>query len=370
MIYGPASSQKAGDRPITFILDDRGQIAAAVTLPIRPEDLNRTEPQRSTVHQTMGRDLTGWVDHFGAGLPSVTIAGNTGWRMNRVTGADGFGSFEQLNQLVMRDFNAAKQAAIDDGVDPAGVRLLFVDVLDGFAWQVVPTQFVLRRSKSNPLLYQYNITLQAISTSIDTQEQDTPDDGTVGDGLGSIGDALGDITSGVIDGGMLDNITDIAGQVIDNAKDAVTGGLGGIVNDAVGLARDVAKAGANAIGTLFDPSKASISQITAAFTKESALRSASSVLSNALKPVASYEDYTSLFGASNGSNTTFGRPASPLAGLNAFGLMVEGGKNPVMLTSQALQAIQSLKNSDPVLAPLAKQEAQRLIGNITGGLRL
>jgi hypothetical protein len=138
-----------------------------VTLKVRPEDLTRTEPSRVSVHQTLGRVVNGWADNFGEGLPSVTIAGTTGWRTSAASGEDGAQAFETLNRLVVHEYHEAKQAAIDSGMDPATVKLLFVDMLDGFTWNVAPMNFVLRRSKSRPLLFQYNIVLQAISTDID-----------------------------------------------------------------------------------------------------------------------------------------------------------------------------------------------------------
>ena len=155
----PPTSQRSGLRPISFVLDNGGSIGSPVILKVRPEDLTRNEPARATVNQTLGREVSGWVDHFGEGLPSVSISGHTGWRDVAGSGVDGARAFDQLNQLVAHDFPAAKQAAIDRGSDPADVKLLFVDMLDDFAWSVVPTTFTLRRNKSSPLLYRYNISL-------------------------------------------------------------------------------------------------------------------------------------------------------------------------------------------------------------------
>ena len=87
---GPApTDQRAGVRPIVFVLDDR-QSLEAVTLPIRPEDLSRMESSRSTVHQTLGQDTAGWVDSFGAALPTCTISGNSWWRYAAGIERDGF----------------------------------------------------------------------------------------------------------------------------------------------------------------------------------------------------------------------------------------------------------------------------------------
>ena len=108
------TDQRAGVRPISFLLDAGGSLSDPVMLKVRPEDLTRTEPSRITVHQTLGRDRSGWADNFGAGLPTVTIAGHTGWR-DTGTGEDGVKAFERLNTLVMQSYHAARQAAISVG---------------------------------------------------------------------------------------------------------------------------------------------------------------------------------------------------------------------------------------------------------------
>lgn len=338
-----------------------------LTLPIRPEDLTRTESLRATVHQTMGREITGWVDNFGPALPSCNISGNTGWRVAQGTGLDGLQAFELLNDLIQRHYPESKQAAIDDGVDPALVKLLFIDALDGFAWEVVPMQFVLRRSKSRPLLFQYSMTLQAIRTTIDDAEQDEPevDIGDVGAGIGSLDDAIDaikDVSLGdVVGGGLLDQFKDVTTGVFDEALQAVKAGdVGGIID----TARDVAKAGANVFRSVPDQ----IGRATSMFMS-SAYGNVSSLLSNSLNLVAPYEDYTDLYGASNCSSTTGGRPASKYAGENVFSLMVGEATSAAAnaLTSQALQSITALKLSDPVLAPLPMAEIERHLSVITGG---
>lgn len=207
----PPTDQRAAARPIAFMLDNNGLLSTPVTLKVRPEDLSRQEPSRATVHQTLGRKISGWVDNFGPALPTCTIVGHTGWRATGYNQEDGFAAFQSLNALVMQDYHAAKQKAIEQGADPAGVKLIFVDMLDDFAWSVVPMQFVLRRSKSRPLLIQYNITLQAIATDIDPQMVVTP-------GFGSRQSGKDDLDGNVDD-------LDAANEENDGAIRAATEGL-------------------------------------------------------------------------------------------------------------------------------------------------
>lgn len=383
-------NQKAGARPISFLLDNLGILSEPVFLSIRPEDLTRTEPSRVAVHQTLGREVSGWVDNFGAGLPSATIAGHTGWRANGGSDVDGATAFEQLNQLVMHDFHAAKQAAIDAGMDPAGVRLLFVDTLDQFAWSVVPQNFVLRRSRSRPLLFQYNISLQATSDSIEPPIVEFPNNGDVPSAIGSltgnlelllgrrpevigwVGDALkfvdanlGPVTDAV--GGFVDTANSVFIEVqkqIQGADDLATG----VANRLIGIARQMATVGVNifrtinAVTGLPGSLKAKIGSVAAAYNEMLC------IFSNALRPRKVYEQYTGLYGASNCSSTVGGRPPSTFLNTNVFEQMVPDSRFAV--TGEAVSALSTLGNMDPVLAPLPMQEIGRLSSAIAGGVEL
>ena len=372
---GPApTDQRAGIRPIVFVLDD-GQSLDAVTLPIRPEDLTRTEGSRATVHQTMGRDVAGWVDNFGPTLPSCTISGNTGWRYASGIERDGFQSFEDLNALVTQKFHAAKQDAIDAGRDPATVKLLFVDVLDHFAWSVVPLQFVLRRSKSRPLLFQYNITLQAISTTVDIPDVQIPNYGNNGLGMSALSDAsevINEEGGGLGLGDDFGDFLDTATGVFDAAVEALNNvsNLGATyVNQLLSFAGDLAKVGLSITRTLTAAANLPLTLAARAARVAAAFNTVACIFQNALRPRAPYEEYSALYGASNCSSTTGGRPASPYAGQEVFALMRPGAQ-PFGVTGAALTAISAIKNADPVLAPLPVSEINRNIADIVSGVSL
>lgn len=389
MTSGPApTDQRAGIRPITFILDDRGQFRPPVTLPIRPEDLSRNESSRATVHQTLGRDVTGWVDNFGEALPSCTISGHTGWRYAEGTGMDGFQSFEALNQLVQRDYHAAKQAAIDAGGNPSAVRLLFVDALDNFAWSVVPTQFVLRRSKSRPLLFQYNITLQALATTVDVPMVQVPDLGNPGNALISLKKAseeiddamdglelteallpddaplgLGDVVGDFVDAstGLFDQV----GSALSDIKNLASG----VTNELLTLAGGMAQAGLNAFRTITSAANLPLDMLARAQRIATAYNEVACVFQNALRPRTPYEEYSSLYGSSNCSSTTGGRGPSIYAGQNVFNLMLPEDR-AISASSAALLSISALRQADPVLAPLSLSEVGRNLQNIVEGVSL
>lgn len=385
------TDQRAGARPISFLLDTGGGPGAPVTLKIRPEDLSRNEPSRITVHQTLGRETSGWVDNFGEGLPSVTISGHTGWRPTGVSAEDGFRAFERLNQLVVHDYHAAKQAAIDSGRDPASVKLLFVDMLDGFAWNVAPMSFVLKRSKSRPLLIQYNINLQAVSTSIDTPFMDVPFFGSIFSGLGALGRAINTLLGfagqvqgwvgaavSVVNGALAPIATTVrqfallstaAFGAVQSMIAAVGNGIGSIANTAIGIARDIATVGVNVFRTfsviagLPGTVKAALSRVAGAYNEILCL------FSNSLRKRKTYQNFEGLYGASNCSSTTGGRPGSAYVNENAFAL-IQPQQPMLSLSTAAMSSTASLSRTDPVLAPMPLAEMDRHLNIIVNGLKV
>lgn len=366
----PPYDQRAGVRPISFILVDEGGVVDSVTLPIRPEDLNRTEPARATVHQTLGRDVAGWVDNFGPGLPSCTISGHTGWRYMAGAAEDGVGSFDRLNTLIAKTWHDKKQEAIQNSKDPATVKLIFVDVLDNFVWTVVPTQFVLRRSKSRPLLFQYSITLQAIDTGVESPAIDLPPSSDLGPAfyasyLTKLKPVPGGLGGGLLDAaGLVSGLADYAGGLVGGAVGGLIGGaVGGLVGNAVGnavsgLVSDVAGAAAGAIDAMFDAAGASVDALADALGKTSALRGIQGAFSLAGGAASAYENYSALM-----------QPSS-LAGQNAFSLMFDGSASAISVTGGALDAIKALNNADPVLAPMSGLDASRYLDQMLSGVSL
>lgn len=383
------TNQKADARPIAFVLDDNGQIRDPVTLKIRPEDLSRQEPSRVSVHQTLGRKISGWVDNFGLALPTCTIVGHTGWRASGYSAVDGVAAFQALNKLVMHDYHNAKQKAIEDGIDPAGVKLLFVDMLDDFAWSVTPMQFVLRRSKSRPLLMQYNISLQAIATQVDVPVVLLPDQGNTMAGLtrlsaaleslglltadmnGAIAAAVAAAGSGMdAVAGYVNGFTSTANAALKEVYSVVSSinqGEVDLANRAIAIARDISTVGINVFRTLSairdlpNHLRAEMSRVAAAYNEMLC------IFSNALRPKKTYEAFDGLYGASNCSSTTGGRAASQYANSNPFSSM-QTGAGTITITSAAGAAITALKSSDPVLAPMAIQEVGRNLNEINSGL--
>lgn len=380
----PPTSQKS--RPISFILDDQanGLAPAWVPLVIRPEDLNRSEPSRLTLHQTLGKEVTGWVDNFGPGLPTISISGHTGWRAMPGQAEDGAAQFDKLHDAVFDAYHWGKQRAVDAGFDPALVKLLFVDELDGFAYEVAPISFTLRRSKSRPLLRQYNIQLQAVSTDPEVPFLELDGIGDVFSGLGALGDVLRDITGSI--NGVVAHVTSfiapIAAQVrafmnftakifgaVGTVVGAVANGVRTVANELIGVARMAASAGKN----IFDSFSAIVSlpgYVKQAFQQvASAYSTAFCLFKNSLRPNGNaYQDYSDLYGASNCSSTTGGSPKSPLANMNVFSDLRPMAP-PVQMSGNAMDGLGSLSRMDPVIAPMSVSDIGRNMAAVSSGFK-
>ena len=382
-------SQKADARPIAFVLDDRAKNDPPITLTlsIRPEDLSRNDPSRITVQQTLGG---GWVDSFGAGLPSITISGHTGWRksasqVEKTVQKDGIERFRELKDNVFFQWHERRKAAVAAGKDPDLVKLVFADALDHFAAVVAPTSFSLRRSKSRPLLCQYSITMVVTDQSID-QLQYLQYGAGIKDakalqesGLDSLSasiEALATYANDVqkfIDRTLVEPVKTFMDQTarLYRAVDTAVRSVDGVANSLISVAQMSARAGMNlfrTIGTVADfPGyvRAKLMQVASAYSNIFC------VLNNALRGQSSYEDYSPIYGASNCSSTSGGRPASPLANTNPFfTVATQAVSSPVSLKSEAQSSLSTLATTDVVLSPMPLSTLQFHLNAMADGMEV
>lgn len=383
------TNQKGDIRPIAFVLQDGNEFSTPIVLSIRPTDLTRPEPSRVTVRQTLGRGVQGWVDSFGEGLPTVTIAGHTGWRVSSATGKDGVQSFLQLNNLISHEYHAKIQEVIEAGRDPSEVKLILVDMLDDFVWSVSPMTFTLQRSRSQPLLMKYNIQLQAIDTSVDNPLVFVPNTGDVPSGLKALDDAISKLES--LAGGveslvskalgfkdaLLAPLASIIKTFVTNATrvfnavnrmvSAIKNGVSSTVNSLIGIASDMAEVGNNIFKTISAiaglPSflKGELAKVKGAFNDVAC------IFKNSLRPRKTYEDYSGVYGASGCSSTTGGGGASIYTNKNPFDLM-QPSSSPVSVSAVASSSMTNIRKTDVVLAPLPVPDILRKVKLINSGL--
>lgn len=372
------TSQK--DKPIGFVLETGGKVETH-TLAIRPEDLVRTDPSRMTVQQSLDGD--GWIDNFGIGLGQITIAGHTGWRPNQLDGLDWQSSFNKLNDVAFNHWHASRAANAKKGIDPNVTRLIFTDTLNGITSVVAPVSFQLKRSKSRPLLMQYNIVMNVISRNAGdyglyllSKKPNVPDTKS---GLDSITNSITTLNAKMAGAASWISSTILAPIA---AFTAMTSNVMGLVSSAIATAGTVAgtlaaaalmvaRAGANIFHTLGmivalpQNIKAQYMAIASIFTNFLCL------MRNAFNSGQVLTDYSAFYGASVCSSTSGGRPLMPYSTTSSLTALAGGavdGGSAVAVTPQASAALTTLANSDPALNPLPTATVATLAGTAAGGV--
>ncbi|MEX3764457.1 hypothetical protein [Paraburkholderia phenoliruptrix] len=372
------SSQKADVKPISFLLADlnTGTNPTELTLYVRPEELTHTSPARQSVQQTLGG---AWGDVFGAGVDTINISGNTGWRQG-ADAKDGVQRFLDLKSTVLDQWIVQRAAAYKLGRDPSKVQLWFVDTLDQFAGVVIPGQVVLRRSKSRPLLLQYQIPLTVVSDKIgsyDSSPAILSADEKQSLGLTSLLDSINSITkfmkgiSSWINSTILAPVqafTAATTKVFNAVKAAVSATLG-IGKSLMNVASSLALAGANIFNTISAVMQLPGQIMAQVMALSSAYTNVFCLLKNAISVKNMYQDYSPLFGASNCSSTSGGSPLSVYRDVNPFYKVVPGaGTSAVTLTTSAQSSLASLSKTDPVLAPMSATELAAHVSAVNDGM--
>lgn len=324
-------SQTGAARPISFYLTIDGSQEPSVDLLVRPEDLQWTEPARTSVNQSLGG---AWVDNFGPGIPAITISGHTGWRP---VGADmGWeGRFDDLYQQVWKKYHDA----IAQLKDPTKVKLEFVDVLDRRAAVVTPNQFVLKRNRSRPLLKQYNISMTQVAWSNDPVDRisvDPQSEVLKALRLAAVAAATAAATARLL---IKDAASYDAYKVLEFAYLAA--------NTALVAAEE------------YDAVSGVVSTLVSASGLASAASSAVSTVSTVAGVVA--------------GSSAAGLASSLLRASNYMSVAASGGTSgvtSVVQSSAAMRATAALSGSDPVLAPLSTAEVVSHIDTITAGTKV
>ena len=221
----PTITQRALFRPIMFtLMDTGGSGLGALPLPWlcypRPEELTYIDPSRCTVHQTLGG---AWVDGFGAGLTQIQISGNTGWGQG--SNPPGELQFHLAYNVMYKQWHQKRLNAVMAGKDPDTVKLILVDTLNFYYGVCVPMAFTLKRSRSRPLLYLYNINLIMVGNTISSISSKA---GGLLDKVGSaIGGAISDISSGISDSleGLADTVMGSSGGSVVSGAASSTSSL-------------------------------------------------------------------------------------------------------------------------------------------------
>lgn len=314
------------NRPIGFYLTGGAGLPTRINLPIRPEELTRTETSRLQVNQTIGG---AWADSFGPGLGKITLAGHCGWR-----GAfflPGEEVFFALRETVFQAWHDRRRAAAENGQDPTQVRLYYADTLNDIRGEVAPQSFALRRSKASPLLFRYQISLVLLGDRIGgiagvldgiTRAMTNPLRFLAG--ITGIGNIIATVGSLIADGlSMLQGARDMAlyvagfglsilGQVQGVAQE-FRGVFDGANNLLLNTARRYSVAVRNAFWALAaipgmpSQARATLMAVAAGF------QDAACTMSTSFNAGRYFDSFEDLFGASNCSSTAGGRSWSTYA---------------------------------------------------------
>lgn len=320
-----------------------------------------------SVQQTLGG---AWVDSFGPGLPTITIGGHTGWRRNNgenqdANGSDGIDRFLRLRDTIFDRWHLERSRAVNLGQDPATVQLVLVDALDRFTAVVVPQSFNLQRSRTRPLLMQYQISLLVLSevpgaAPAATKKADSQS-ALRKAGLNSLADTVARLQT------LATYLRSLVKEIADPVRAFMALTIGvyqevaaaiqsfdSIADDLISMARDLSRAGMNiartisAVVSLPQNAMAKVMQISTAYSNAFCL------FMNALKRAPTYDEYDDVYGASNCSSTSGGRPLSPFANLNTFEQVLPPiPPFAVRMTATAQSNLQSLARTDVTLAPMS-----------------
>lgn len=386
MNFQTPETQKSEDRPITFVMDDDSAgTSDELTMLIRPEDLSIGFPSRMSVNQTLGG---GWADNFGEGLEEGTFSGTLGWRAtNFDTG--GTERLASMKAFTYTDWHLRRERAIAKGDDPNKVKLILVDTLNSYARIIAPRVFELKRSRSRPLLAQYRFSFVVLSKDLTGATLSATNDsggflgsilGTAGSWLDSLSSSINNITSYVrtaytwIDKNIVKPVQGFVAKtqgLLNSVRGFVAAGVG-IAKQVVGVAQMATKAALNIFRSasmvigLPAMAKGLLMSIAGEFSNCFCL------MKNAVRSLSSYEDFTTAFGASNCSSTTFGRGISSYSGAltNTFSSVMATNTSVVSVTQAASAGLSKLANVDLVKDTLPSSTISSALGSINSGLKL
>jgi hypothetical protein len=147
----------------TFAFQPSVGTVIEVTMVANPEEFTQIESSTSNVVLTAG-DI--YSDSFGPGLTRITMSGTFGQRPI-VNGSPGSGQYQvtQLRDLFRQYLDAVNPIITQDPTANSQAQLFFYNPKDNESWIIEPTNdwFILKRSKSSPFLYRYELSFTCLS---------------------------------------------------------------------------------------------------------------------------------------------------------------------------------------------------------------
>lgn len=137
----------------TIEVKDKGTTLYRHVFLVNPQDMSVNEIARINPVQTLGG---AYVSNFGQGLHEVTLSGLTGFNARRNADGiltDGYEEIKNIRKKIYRDFLTKSSSQLE---------MFWYNWEDEEYYKVIPTNFRLMRSRSEPLLYRYELPLTCL----------------------------------------------------------------------------------------------------------------------------------------------------------------------------------------------------------------
>lgn len=153
---------------LVLIDKDTGEKKQTYTFYVSPDQVTIQMPGRVQVYQTARG--AAHVDHMGAGLSSVIIAGQTG--LNPLVGNPGLVQYRLLRQLVESYFDLCENAVGPNSVE-LQLTISYKDNPNFGRWPVTIKDFTMTRSIQKPLENRYALSMIIIGRNIYSSKKPT-----------------------------------------------------------------------------------------------------------------------------------------------------------------------------------------------------
>jgi hypothetical protein len=161
----PSPNNNFTQSSFAFVFSVNGQIQNELTLSVNPEEYSQTESSTSNVILTAGDVFS---DSFGPGLTKIKMSGTFGQRP-LINGAVGSGHYEamKLKGFFRQYLDALNPIITPDRSINSGALLQFYNQKDNEFWNIeLPGDYInVRRSKTSPFLYRYDLNFIAMCPS-------------------------------------------------------------------------------------------------------------------------------------------------------------------------------------------------------------
>lgn len=148
---------------------------------INPQELSVSLKNRVNPTQTLGGF---WIDKFGSGLHELSLSGITGFKV-LVDADEGHRKFKELKEIIETVYSSENNLRTQELQEP----MEFLNFTDDEYYKIIPTDFTVQRSVSNPLVFRYSLKAFIIEDMLNpSRPTDLLNKGGLMDGI--IGDVL------------------------------------------------------------------------------------------------------------------------------------------------------------------------------------